>query len=102
MKLRGLIPGGSSISSAESAEALTLLRSSPCGPEPSGDGASYGGSVQCIHPWAYARGLLRRRINRRLNIDFEELPAGRSCLSLRFQPRSVEDFATVGVALTRR
>jgi len=52
MKLHGLTPVVSLISSAESAEALTLLRSS-----------SYGGSVRRIHPRAYARGLLRRRIN---------------------------------------
>ena len=51
MKLYGLRPVVSLISSAESAEALTLLRSS-----------SYGGSVRCIHPRAHARGLLRRRI----------------------------------------
>src|SRR3990170_6489078 len=53
MKLHGLTPVVSLISSAESAEALTLLRSS-----------SYGGSVRRIHPRAHARGLLRRRIKR--------------------------------------
>jgi hypothetical protein len=52
MKLYGLTPVVSLISSAESAEALTLLRSS-----------SYGGSVRRIHPRAHTRGLLRRRIN---------------------------------------
>ena len=52
MKLHGLTPVVSLISSAESAEALTRLRSS-----------SYGGSVRRIHPRAYAQGLLRRRIN---------------------------------------
>ena len=62
MKLHGLTPVISLISSAESAEALTLLRSSPCGPKPSGDGSSYRGSVRRIHPRAYAQGLLRRRI----------------------------------------
>jgi len=51
MKLHGLTPVVSLISSAESAEALTRLRSS-----------SYGGSVRRIHPRAYAQGLLRRRI----------------------------------------
>ena len=67
MKLHGLTPVVSLISSAESAEALTLLaysaeaaasaakagRSSPCGPKPSGDGSSYGGSVRSIHPRAH-------------------------------------------------
>ena len=76
MKLHRLTPLVSLISSAESAEAFTLLaysaeavvsaakagRSSPCGPKPSGDGSSYGGSVRRIHPRAYAQGLLRRRI----------------------------------------
>src|SRR3990172_5946256 len=52
MKLHGLAPVVSLISSAESAEALTLLRSS-----------SYGGSVRRIHPRAHTRGLLRRRIS---------------------------------------
>src|SRR3989304_6212642 len=51
MKLHGLTPVVSLISSAESAEALTLLRSS-----------SYGGAVRRPHPRAYAQGLLRRRI----------------------------------------
>src|SRR3990167_1801589 len=51
MKLHGLTPVVSLISSAESAEAHTRLRSS-----------SYGGSVRRIHPRAYAQGLLRRRI----------------------------------------
>jgi len=51
MKLHGFTPVVSLISSAESAEALTLLRS-----------LSYGGSVRRIHPLARARGLLRRRI----------------------------------------
>ncbi|MBI2182630.1 MAG: hypothetical protein HYU31_17645 [Deltaproteobacteria bacterium] len=51
MKLHGLTPVVSLISSAESAEAFTLLRSS-----------SYGGSVRRIHSRAYAQGLLRRRI----------------------------------------
>src|SRR3990170_1235589 len=54
MKLHGLTPVVSLIYSAESAEALTLLRSS-----------SYGGSVRRIHPRAYAQGLLRRRIKRK-------------------------------------
>jgi len=31
-------------------------------------------------------------------VDFEELPTGGSGFNLRFQPRSVDDFATVGVA----
>jgi hypothetical protein len=51
MKLHGLTPVVSLISSAESAEAFTLLRSS-----------SYGGSVRRIHPRVDAQGLLRRRI----------------------------------------
>src|SRR3990170_405632 len=55
MKLHGLTPVVSLISSAKSAEALTLLRSS-----------SYGGSVRHTHPRAHARGLLRRRITRNL------------------------------------
>jgi hypothetical protein len=59
MKLHGLTPVVSLISSAESAEALTLLRSS-----------SFGGSVRRIHPRAYTRGLLRRRIN------FSAAPSG--------------------------
>src|SRR3970282_1612594 len=54
MKLHRLTPVVSLISSAESAEALTLLRSS-----------SYGGSVRRIHPRAHTRGLLRRRITER-------------------------------------
>jgi len=53
MKLHGLTPVVPLISSAESAEALTLLRS-----------LSYGGSVRRIHPWPYGRGLLRRRMKK--------------------------------------
>jgi len=77
MKLRGRTPEVSLISSAQSAEALTLLaysaeavasaakaeRSASYGPSPEGFGPQGGGSVRRIHPRAYARGFLRRRIN---------------------------------------
>ena len=57
MKLHGLTPAVFLISSAESAEAFTLLRSS-----------SYGRPVRRIHPRAHTWGLLRRRIKARLGI----------------------------------
>ena len=63
MKLHGPTFVVSSISSAESAEALTLLRSSSYGPSPEGFGPQGGGSVRRIHPRAHARGFLLRRIN---------------------------------------
>src|SRR3990170_4001005 len=78
MKLHGLTPVVSLIFSAESAEALTLLRSS-----------SYGGSVRRIHPRAHTRGLLRRRIN------YQEKPR------MKFLPRREEHFDS-RTSLSRR
>jgi len=52
MKLHGLTPVVSLISSAESAEALTRLRSS-----------SYGGSVRRIHPRAGLTATFPRAVN---------------------------------------
>src|SRR3990172_12732566 len=97
MKLHELTPAVFLISSAESAEALTLLaysaeavastakagRSSSYGPSPEGFGPQGGRSVRRIHPRAHARGLLRRRIKSGKLRSFSEMmrwPSGQRIL----------------------
>ena len=71
MKLHELTPAVFLISSAESAEAFTLLAYSAeavASAAKAGRSSSYGRSVRRIHLRAHTWGLLRRRIKARLRI----------------------------------